>query len=55
MPRVANPKNTLNLCAQAINQAHASMRHQDLFVASGSLVNASVNRSPTAYAANPGG
>lgn len=39
---------------QAINLAHASMQHQDLFVVSRDLVNASVNRSPIAYTANPG-
>lgn len=42
-----------HLFPQAIDQAHASLAPRDLRLANGTLVNASVNRSPSAYAANP--
>ena len=43
----------LSVCAQAIVEAHESVRPGRLEVAAGELLEANINRSPTAYLENP--
>lgn len=38
---------------QAVRRAHSSVRPARVWLNSGDLRNASINRSPSAYAANP--
>jgi hypothetical protein len=41
------------LCSQSVRKAHDSMRSGRVYLAHGDLLDVSINRSPTAYLANP--
>jgi neutral ceramidase len=41
------------LCSQSVRRAHETMSTGRVYLAQGELLGVSINRSPTAYLANP--
>ena len=41
------------MCSQSVRKAHDSMTSGRVYVAHGDLLDVNINRSPTAYLANP--